>query len=300
MGWRSSFHDITGTEKDLFLASLPKAIKTNKQQAKELRSHLKTLKTAFAFRNFIKDPYEVAAVISLHLSSHGNGIGAFHQGFLYNLKARVNRTGIFSTLADLLDNVAKTSKSQTPYRNTLRPSRMRSWDSWFLDKPGLGGEIASLAGFLGISLVSTGDARALWGTPWDTPGNINLENIENQTLLVSDMIQAMAGKQKLHSGKLPRNGFATVTGRANLLLQGELFANYPAAGTILLAYQGQQKHYAIVDSIGRFQIKGVADKKHVLDKLIIEGYRFDKESGKVIWAIDKKQIGRASCRERVS
>jgi FtsX-like permease family/MacB-like periplasmic core domain/Peptidase family M28 len=299
MGWRSSFHDIAGTEKDLFLNALPKAIKNNTQREKELKSHLKTLKTAFAFRNFIKDSYEVAAVISLHLSSHGNGIGAFHQGFLYNLKSRVNRTGIFSTLADVLDDVAKTSKSKTPYRNTLRPSRMRSWDSWFLDNPSLGGEIASLAGFLGISLVSTGDARALWGTPWDTPTNVNLENIENQSLLVSDMIQAMAGTAKLHSGKLPRNGFATVTGRANLLLQGELFANYPAAETVLLAYQGQRKYYAMVDSIGRFQIKGVADKKHVLDKLIIEGYRFDKESGKTIWAIDKKQTGKKNYRVKI-
>jgi len=299
MGWRSSFHDISGAEKDLFIDALPKAIKNNKQRAKELKSHAKTLKTAFAFRNFIKDSYEVAAVISLHLSSHGNGIGAFHQGFLYNLKARVNRTGIFSTLADILDETAKISDSKTPYRNTLRPSRMRSWDSWFLDKPALGGEVASLAGFLGISLASTGDARALWGTPWDTPANVNMENIENQALLVSDMVRAMAGKAKLHSGKLPRNGFATVTGRASLLLQGELFANYPAAGTVLLAYQGQQKHYAMVDSIGRFQVKGVADKKHVLDKLILEGYRFDKETGKVIWAIDKKQTGKKNYRVKI-
>lgn len=299
MGWRSSFHDIAGTEKKLFADALPSAIKNNKRRAKELKNHLKTLKTAFAFRNFIKDSYEVAAVLSLHLSSHGNGIGAFHQGFLYNLKARVNRTGIFSTLADLLDETAKTSASSTPYRNTLRPSRMRSWDSWFLDKPALGGEVASLAGFLGVSLVSTGDARALWGTPWDTLSNVNMENIENQALLVSDMVQAMAGKTKLHAGKLPRKGFATVTGRASLLLQGELFANYPAAGTILLAYQGQRKHYAMVDSIGRFQIKGVADKKHVLDKVIIEGYRFDKKTGKVIWAIDKKQTGKKNYRVKI-
>ena len=299
MGWRSSFHDISGAEKDLFLTLLPKAIKNNKQQAKELKSHLKTLKTAFTFRSFIKDSYEVAAVISLHLSSHGSGIGAFHRGFLYNLKARVNRTGIFSTLADLLDKTAKTSRSKTPYRNTLRPNRMRSWDSWFLDKPALGGEVASLAGYLGISLVTTGDARALWGTPWDNVSTVDIENLENQALLVSDMVQAMAGTNKLHSGKLPRNGFATVTGRASLLLQGELFANYPAAGTILLAYQGQRKQYSMVDSIGRFQIKGVADKKHVLDKVILEGYRFDKESGKAIWAIDKKQTGKKNYRVKI-
>ncbi len=298
MGWRSSFHDLAGSEKELFNDILPEAIRYNKQRIKELKTHLKTLKTAFAFRNFVKE-YDIAAVLSLHLSSHGDGIGAFHQGFLYNLKARVNRTGMFSTLADLFDEVSASSKSQTPYINSLRPSRMRSWDSWFLDKPGLGGEVASLAGLLGISLVSTGDARALWGTPWDTVDHINWDSLEQQALLITEIAQAMAGKAKLHSGKLPRKGFATVTGRANLLLQGELFANYPAAGTILLAYQGQRKYYAAVDSTGRFEVKGVADKKHVLDKLIIEGYRFDKETGKTIWAIDKKQTGKKNYRIKI-
>ena len=299
MGWRTTFHDLDGAEKELFLEALPKAIKTNKQRIKNLKTQLKTLKTALTFRGFVNDSYKIAAVVSLHLSSHGSGLGAFHQGFLYNLKARVNRTGIFSTLADVLDEAVKQSNSQTPYRNTLRPSRMRSWDSWFLDKPALGGEVASLAGNLGISLVTTGDARALWGTPWDTSERINRKNVVNQAILVTDMVQHMAQAAKLHQGKLPRKGFATVTGRANLLLQGELFANYPAAGTVLLAYQGDRKHYSMVNSIGRFQIKGVADKKHVLDKVIIEGYRFDATSGKVLWAIDKKQTGKKNYRVKV-
>ena len=45
-----------------------------------------------------------------------------------------------------------------------------------------------------------------------------------------------------------------------------------------------------------FQIKGVADSKHVLGKVIIEGYRFEPNTGSVIWAIDKKQTGKAAYR----
>ena len=298
IGWRNTFHDLASDELKLFQNSIQPAIEINKKRKKELKTHAKCLKSSYALRDLLGD-YEIAAFISLHLSSHGNGLGAFHQGFLYKLKARVNRTGIFSVIADLLDATAKTSSSSTPYVNTLRPSRLRSWDSWFLDKPPLGGEVASLAGFLGITLVSTGDARALWGTPWDTPQNINWESLENQAQLVGDMVAAMAGTAELQSGKLPRNGFSTVTGRANLLLQGELFADYPAAKTILLAYQGTQKHYAAVDSSGTFRIKGIADKKHVLDKLIIEGYRFDENSGQVLWAIDKKETGKSNYRIKI-
>lgn len=298
LSWRNSFHDMGPEEADLFKEAIPPSISINTERQKELKAHAACLKSAYAFRNLLAD-YEVAAIISLHLSSHGNGLGAFHQGFLYNLKARVNRTGIFSVIADLLDKTAATSSSTTSYINTLRPSSLRSWDSWFLDKPPLGGEVASLAGFLGLSLVSTGDARALWGTPWDTPEKINWDSLENQAQLVADMVVAMSGKAALQSGKLPRNGFSTVTGRANLLLQGELFANYPAAKTLLLAYQGSQKHYAMVDSSGTFRIKGIADKKHVLDKLIIEGYRFDEKTGQVLWAIDKKQTGKQNYRLKI-
>jgi len=295
IGWRKSFHDLEGEEAKLFREALPASIEILSNHQKELETHSKCLKSAYAFRNLVRD-YEVAAFVSLHLSSHGNGLGAFHQGFLYTLKERVNRTGIFSVVADLLDASAQTSSSSTPYVNSLRPSRLRSWDSWFLDKPPLGGEVASLAGMLGISLVSTGDARALWGTPWDTTEHINWDSLENQAILVTDMLTAMAGNTPLQSGRLPRDGFSTVTGRANLLLQGELFADYPATKTVLLAYQKSQKHYTMVDSSGTFRIKGIADKKHALDKLIIEGYRFDEKTGQVLWAIDKKNTGKKNYR----
>ncbi len=298
MGWRSSFHDLGDDEHKLFLAAVPASIKTNKRRKKELKTHLKNLKSAYAFRELVEG-YDIAAMVSLHLSSHGNGIGAFHQGFLYNLKMQVNRTGIFSPIADLLEETVAASSSTTPYHDTLHSSHMRSWDSWFLDKPPLGGEVASLAGYVGISLVTTGDARALWGTPWDIPKHINWKSLEEQALLVGDMIETLAGTAPLHTGKKPRNGFSTIRGRANLLLQGELFADYPAAKTVLLAYQGMQKYHTTVNSSGIFRIKGIADKKHVLDKLIIEGYRFDEKTGQVIWAIDKKETGKKHYRVKI-
>ncbi len=298
LGWRKSFHDMGQEETLIFKDSVAPAIAINLERQRELKIQSRCLKSNYAFRNLLID-YQIAALISLHLSSHGDGLGAFHQGFLYKLKARVNRTGIFSVLADLLEDTASKSSSKTPYINCLRPSQLRSWDSWFLDKPALGGEVASLAGMLGISLVTTGDGRAQWGTPWDTIENINWLSLEEQARLVGDMILAMAAGSPLQSGRLPRNGFSTVTGRANLLLQGELFANYPAAKTVLLAYQGSRKYYSSVDSAGIFRIKGIADKKHVLDKIIIEGYRFDNKTGQVIWAIDKKLTGKKNYRLKI-
>ncbi|MEN8190507.1 MAG: FtsX-like permease family protein [Thermodesulfobacteriota bacterium] len=299
LGWRSNFDQLSEGETDILTSLLPNALKDNKRRLEKAKKHLKALKSSIALRKKLYD-FEIAAVVSLHLSSHGKGIGGFHQGWLYNLKKKVNRSASFSTLAKHLNRAgSELQKNSVPYIDTLRPDSKQSWDSWFLDRPGLGGEVSSLGGFLGLSLVTLGDSRAGWGTPWDTAERVDLAYVDAQLNSCSHLIYKLATAPKLHKNKLPRNGFATVSGRANLLLQGELFADFPARKTVILAYQGLTKLYASVNPTGTFQIKGVADKKHVLDKLIIEGYRFDGQSGETLWAIDKKETGKSNYRLKI-
>jgi len=295
LGWAESFHNLPEAESELFKQILPQAIERNKTLILDTQRQLKALQSASTFRTRVRD-YDVAALISLHLSSHGNGVGAFDRGWLYNLKQTINRTSIYSPLAELLQEEGKPAIGRARYQDTLRPSHLRSWDSWFLDKPALGGEVSALAGYLGLSLVTTGDGRILWGTPADTIDRVDWSYLRDQTQLVERLLFSLSGAKKLHNDNMPRNGFVSVTARTNLLLQGELFANYPADDTAILAYQGNNKFYAMVDATGYFRVKGVADKKHVLDKLIIEGYRFDRETGKVVWAIDKKETGKNNYR----
>lgn len=295
LGWSDSYHDLPDGERNILKDILPKAIQKHLVRMGEIDQQQKTLRSALSFRNLVRD-HEVAAIFSLHLSSHGDGVGAFNRGWLYNLKQTINRTGVYSTLAQVLEEIDTSSGSMVRYKNTLRSSHLRSWDSWFYDKPNLGGEVSALAGYLGLSFVTTGDSRSLWGTPADTIDHINWDYLFDQARLISTLIETTANTPKLQTGNLPRDGFVTVTGRTNLLLQGELFANYPAKGTTILGYQGLNRYYSMVDQAGYFQIKGLADKKHVLDKLIIEGYKYDKISGKPIWAIDKKMTGKANYR----
>jgi ABC-type lipoprotein release transport system permease subunit len=295
LGWADNYHTLPALESELLQQLIPEALKEQTLQLQELQRQLAEAKSANTFRQTVKD-FDVAAIISLHLSSHGDGIGGFHRGWLYNLKASINRTGIYSTLAEVLASAASSSSSKTEYKDTLRPSRIHSWDSWFLDKPQLGGEISSLAGYIGISLVTTGDSRARWGTPWDTIDTVDFDNAKQQAQLTVDLIYALTSAPTLNSGKFPREGLASVSARTNLLLQGDLFANYPAAGATILAYQGLNQFHALVDHRGNFQIRGIADKKNVLDKLIIEGYKFAPLTGKTVWAIDKKETGKDNYR----
>lgn len=295
LGWAENYHETSPTETANLQDLLPEAIKETTLQIEELQQQISALKSSEKFRRAVRE-YEVAAIVSLHLSSHGNGIGGFHRGWLYNLKPTINRTGIYSVIAEVLEKSARQSGSEAVYNDTLRPSRLRTWDSWFLDKPVLAGEISSLAGLLGISLATTGDARAYWGTPWDTFDRLNWQSVVEQANLTSDLVSGLTSTKRLDNDKFPRNGLASATARTNLLLQGELFADYPAAGTTILAYQGLNKFYAMVDRQGKFHVRGISDKKNVLDKLIIEGYKFDSDTGQVQWAIDKKETGKSNYR----
>jgi ABC-type lipoprotein release transport system permease subunit len=298
LGWAEDFSTLPDQEQELLKQLLPQAIAKAELTIADINQQQKTLKSANSFRAMVRD-YEVAAVLSLYLSSHGNGVGAFNRGWLYNLKPTINRTSAYSTISGILekssgDPIGETYQAR--YQDTLRPSHLRSWDSWFLDQPNLGGEVSALAGFIGLTFVTTGDGRVLWGTPADTPEKINWQYLSHQAELVKRLVDGIADAPEVHNDQLPRDGFVTATARTNLLLQGELFANYPAHGAAILGYQGLKKYYAMVDELGYFTIKGLADKKHVLDKLIIEGYRFDEQTGRVIWAIDKKETGKNNYR----
>lgn len=293
LGWSETFAGLNGEEEDLFRSLIPRAVAKNRLRADDIARQQQALQSAAALRDTVRD-YQIAAIVSLHLSGHGNGVGGFNRGFLYNLKSTVNRTAVYSTLASVLEQ-AGSPAGTAAYQDTLRPSHLRGWESWLPDRPYLGGEVAALAGHLGLTLATTGDSRALWGTPADTPEAIDRQYLADQTRLVARLAAGILAAPSLSTGTLPRDGFVTVTARANLLLQGELFASYPAADTTILAYQGAGMYHAMVDETGHFTIKGVADKKHVLDKLIIEGYRFD-EGGRVIWAIDKKETGKDNYR----
>ena len=82
---------------------------------------------------------------------------------------RIKRTAAYSLLDEVLHqgalDVEKSLGIEGMYKDTLRPSRRRSWQSYFLDRPPLGGEVTALAGYHGLTFVTINDARAAWGTP---------------------------------------------------------------------------------------------------------------------------------------
>ncbi|MCP4369632.1 MAG: hypothetical protein GY797_16200, partial [Deltaproteobacteria bacterium] len=166
--------------------------------------------------------------------------------------------------------------------------------------PALGGEVSRLAGYLGLSFVTTNDARRFWDTPYDVLETVDIKNAASQSRFISNLIKLIASAPDVSGKRTPRNGFATVKGRANFLRHGAVFADAPAPGSVILSFQGPGIFYNIVDQSGEFLIKGVATKKTTLHKVIIEGYKFDQTNGNTIWAIDKKRTTKARYRVKVT
>jgi hypothetical protein len=297
--WQPDYFNLSEEERRVLYDLIPKAKSDQEAILADAEQRLKFLNNAREFRSFV-NTYDLVSAVSLHLSSQGDGFGAFNYGWQYPFRPRINRTAIYSRLEEVLRQ-AITKIEQDPgyagvFKDTLRPSRRRSWQSYFLDQPALGGEVTALAGIHGLSFVTTHDARAMWGTPNDTPDKVNLDFALKQSAVVSRLIHHIAQEPKLHDGIFPRIGFGAVKGRAKFLRHGELFADQPAPGTVLLAYQGPARFHVIVDHMGMFYLKGMADKKHSFHKIIFEGYKFDDRTGSVTWTIDKKQTGKAAYR----
>ncbi|MGD8252267.1 MAG: ABC transporter permease, partial [Desulfobacterales bacterium] len=274
----------------------------HRRMAEDAEAQIARLKASQRFRQRAREG-EIVAAISLHLSSHGSGIGAFNQGWLHDLKSTINRTPAYAKLTATLDEAALRTETTLGvsglYQDTLRPSRLRSWDSYLPDNPELGGEISALSGLHGLTLATIQDNRPFWNTPYDLPDTVDFTHIAAQSRLVCGLIGELSVAPNIHGGEYPRDGLSAVTGRASFLRQGELFADQPAPGTVVMAFQGRAIHYAMVDQMGRFQFRSVTDKKHQLHKVILEAYRFDPDNGRTLWAIDKKQTGKSGYRVKM-
>lgn len=302
--FRENFSGLSEAERDILAELLPLAEKRLSEAAREAESRLVCVMRGRDLRKLTGEK-DIVAAVSLYLSSHGEGVGAFCDGFTFDLKPEVNMAQNFGRLGRFVAEAAGRSLAEAGlppdyFIDALRPSPLRSWQSHLPDKPRLGGEISAIAGILGFTLATAGDGRLLWGTPDDTPGRVDLPALTRQSRFVTGVLSELASTPFDPGDKRPRNVFTTIIGRANFIRQGELFPERPAPGTVFCVFQGKTRFYAMADANGGFRVNGLSNKKFVLDKAVIEGFRFSPETGEAVWAVDKKQTGKEAYRLRMS
>ncbi|MGE4556863.1 MAG: FtsX-like permease family protein [Desulfovibrionaceae bacterium] len=302
ISWKQDYAQLTAEEAEALRELLPNAIREQENILKDAKAELKIIRSQKQARALVRG-LDWAAFISLHLSSHGNAIGAFNKGWFYELVENVNRVQPYSVLNDALNAASAEARramgDRAKFVDSLRPSRIRPWQTYLPDKPQLGGEIASMAGVVGVTLCTVNDMRQWWATPFDTLNRVDRRAAADQAELAARLVKSVADSSLPLAGRTPRNGFSTLVGRANFIRQGELFPDRPAPEAVLLAYQGPTRLYAMVDSMGEFRISGLADSKHTVHKVVLEGYRFSDQDGRAVWAIDKEQSGKDAYRVKM-
>lgn len=305
--WLEDFSTVTPEERQVLLGVIPEAMERLAASIKSAEEQLRCVQSARDLRRQVGDK-DILAAVSLYLSSRGNGVGGFCEGFTYELKPEVNISQAYGQIGRFLADSAVgieadmgLARAGKPfYRDALRQSRLQPWQSYLADKPRLGGEVSAIAGILGLTLATVNDARGLWGTPDDTPQYVDFTFLSQQSRFTARLVADVCSRPLDVGDRRPRNVLSTLTGRANFIRQGELFPERPAPGTVFLVYQGKSRFYAMADAKGIFRVNGLSSSKYVLDKAIIEGFRFDPDTGEAIWAVDKKQTGKDAYRVKMS
>ncbi|SDL16376.1 Peptidase family M28 [Maridesulfovibrio ferrireducens] len=298
ISWKTDYSTLPAGEMAALRDLFPKVKDKVYAVKQDIKQQLDSIRSARKLRTTVrsKDP---VCLISLHLSSRGEGVGAFGRGWFYDLRPRVNLSRTFAQINDILNDAApiveKNIGTSGLFTDTLRPNLSRPWQTWLLDKPQFGSEVATMAGLLSFTFATVNDGRPYWGTPFDTIENINWDGVGKQAELVEGLIRSVSESSEVLTTKSPRKGFALVNGKARFVRQGELFADQPAPDTIFMAFQGNTRFYSLADTEGDFKFTGVASSKLVQSKLIIEGYKYNP-NGRIVWAIDKKQTGKSAYR----
>ncbi|WP_051177137.1 FtsX-like permease family protein [Halodesulfovibrio aestuarii] len=239
------------------------------------------------------------AGFGLYLSTHGTGVGGFTRGYLYELKASINRTSFFSPLSELVTESAKKLPNyDTLWQDSLHPTPTTPWQSYLPDLPTFDSEVLTIAGFPMISIASLHDFRPLWGTPHDVLAATDQKYALEQNQFVTSLIANIAN-ESLPDIERGRNGLATLGGSVNLQRQGEPFPDKPAVGTLVLTYQGPSRFYAMVNTDGSFELPGLATSQQTIHKAVIEAYKLAPDTGLAVWAVDKPSTGKSNYRVKM-
>ncbi|WP_082936262.1 FtsX-like permease family protein [Halodesulfovibrio spirochaetisodalis] len=274
------------------------ALAEQQERFADLVIRLRSIESKRMLKETIGDR-ELQAGFGLYLSSHGNGIGGFTRGYLYELKASVNRTSFFEPLVESVTDMAREiPRYEELWQDSLHPTPTKPWQSYLPDLPKFCSEVLAIAGFPVITIASLHDFRPLWGTPYDVLDATDAEYALKQTEFVTALIT------KLADGSLPeiergRDGFATLGGSVNLQRQGEPFPDKPAVGTLVLTYQGPSRFYSLVNTDGTFELPGLATSQQTVHKAVIEAFRLDPDTGLAVWAVDKPSTGKGNYRVKM-
>ncbi len=302
LSWITNLGELTSEQRPLALDLLKAARPNLKARQKEIKLRYQTIKTSEALRNLV-DEYTPVLFLSLHLSSHSPYLGLAEMGETYPLRESVKRMARGGRLNTMLSQVAAKVAREEKAPNLVGEAGGASGE-WGAGKVPAGCclccDVGLLAGLPAVSLLTLDDDRSLWSTPHDTVDRLDKANIAAFSRFLPPLFSRLFSHPSLHLGiESGIAGLASLEGQAMFIRQGELFPDQPAPGTIISVIQGDSVFRTMVYQDGTFFIPGLANRRVSLEKLILEPYGLDPETGRVAWTADKMQTRKINYRIKV-
>lgn len=301
LSWKEDIDALTPEERILATELIRSSLNDLNREREEIRLRLRAVKSWMTLRN-LADEYERVLHLGLSLSSQSGLLTLSEWGGTFPLREPVYRMVRDVALADLFRRSAEDLA-----RRTGRPPIFEKTDRHGADSASravdtlgtlcLACDIGALSSCPSFALTSANNRHTFWDTPNDTKARLNRPALtllqENVADLLAKVISHPALKESCRSGV---EGLSAVEGRAMFIRQGELFPDKPAAGTIICALQGDSLVRVMSFRDGSFFIPAVANKRVAFQKLLIEAYGVDPQTGKIRWVADKVQTSKDNYR----
>lgn len=301
LSWKETTEEINPEERALALDLIRSGLINLKEERKEIRTRLTVIKSWGDLRN-LADDFERVLHLGLSLSTHSPRVTLSEWGGTFPLRDQVYRLVRNVELADLFrrsaEEVAQETAQEPLFEKTARhgaETAPRAVESAGLQC--MACDIGALTGCPSFALTGANNRRALWETPNDTKTRLDWEKVEVYQDVLPAVLAKVLSHPKLRESCRPGfEGLASVEGRAMFIRQGELFPDKPAPGTLVFALQGNSVVRVMTFRDGSFFIPAVANKRVAFEKLILEPYGVDPDTGKIRWVADKVQTSKDNYR----
>lgn len=303
LSWITTQEELTPEQRTLALKLIKEAKPDLRSRRKELKIRYQVAKSTAELRSILDD-YSPVLFLSLYLSSQSSRLGLVEMGETYPVRENVRRVMRATRLSNILGQLGSQVARETGLPDMIRSVGRGDLTQNDSGKPAAGThaccDVGALAGLPVVSLMSLDDSRPFWSTPNDTLDRVDKDNIEKLSQFLQPLFLKLFSHPSLQTAlEGGIRGLASLEGKALFIRQGELFPDQPAPGTIISVLQGTSVFRAMAYSDGSFFMPGLANSRVSLEKLILEPYGLDPQTGRVAWTADKVKTGKVNYRIKV-
>jgi len=250
----------------------------------------------------------VAAFVALDLSSHSHRLGLFFQGYAVEQGGTLQPW--FSHLGRAWDRWATEAGKAlgrdpaSAFADCINSAHGKNWQTHLGARIGFEGELATLAGHVGLTFATTDDARFAIDTPLDTPDRVSLPGLAAQVRLLCCTVPNLFNTAGPFIRKPPDSRWTRLDARAvEFNFQKDYLPNEPLPGALVVVQEKVPKKslcgvrgepVLIADEHGTVAFEGPPERRAVgawRATLNLAAFRLDPDTGRVTYAPDQGPEG---------